>query len=52
MITIIIVCLFAEKLAPDADGSSIMRLAAFEGLFDALAVAILIAIIRQALAGG
>lgn len=52
MITLLIASLFADKLSPDVDGSSIMHLAMFELLFDALAVVILIAIIGQALAGG
>jgi len=49
MIVLLIASLFADKLSEDVDGSSVMHLAMFEMLFDAVAVMVIIALIRNAL---
>jgi hypothetical protein len=46
MIVLLIASLFADKLSKDVDGSSIMHLAMFELLFDAVAIGMIVALIR------
>jgi hypothetical protein len=51
VITLLCASLFADKLSPDVDASSIWHLAMFEFLFDALVIGILVAIIVKAIGG-
>jgi hypothetical protein len=51
MIVLLFASLFDDKLSPDVDGSSIMHLAMVELLFDALAIVLLIALVRSQLGG-